>query len=95
MAKFQAMVMDLLKDVQERPPPEHTIAAHLLSIRDPNTGDAPASPVLRLLCGPRADSVRGWFETRRAVPGSSAAAAVVMLSGLLACCRASYSSVPL
>ena len=92
MAKFQAMVMDLLKDVQERPPPEHTIAAHILSIRDPNTGDAPAS--LRLLCGPRTDSARGWFETHRAVPGSAAAAAVVMLSGLLACCRASYSPVP-
>eukprot|EP00891_Asterochloris_glomerata_P001568 jgi/Astpho2/1568/Aster-x1016 len=38
MANFQAMVMDLLKDVQKRPPPEHTIAAHLLRIRDPNTG---------------------------------------------------------
>ena len=57
MANFQAMVMDLLKDVQKRPPPEHTIAAHLLRIRDPNTGDAPSS--LCVLCGPCADSVRG------------------------------------
>ena len=37
--RFQDMILELLHKVRTGPPPEpHTLAAHLLAVRDPHTG---------------------------------------------------------